>query len=82
MKYFATIDTNVLVSAALKPISNPGAILKLVDDGVVIPLVNNQILSEYQNVLSRPKFAFPKELVEKLLEILKRSAIFIQEKQY
>lgn len=56
MKYYVVIDTNVLVSAALKGNSNPGLILRMVDEGIILPLINKQIISEYVNVLKRPKF--------------------------
>ncbi len=39
MKYYAVIDTNVLVSAVLKPSSNPGMIIRLALEGIIIPLV-------------------------------------------
>ena len=40
MKYYAVIDTNVLVSAAMKPESVPGQVVELVLDGVIVPLLN------------------------------------------
>ena len=39
MKYYVVIDTNVIVSAAIKIDSNPGLILRLVDDGIIIFLL-------------------------------------------
>lgn len=56
MKYYVVIDTNVLVSAALKGDLNPGLILRMVDEGIILPLINKQIISEYVHVLKRPKF--------------------------
>ena len=56
MKYYVVIDTNVLVSAALKGNLNPGLILRMVDEGIILPLINKQIISEYVNVLKMPKF--------------------------
>jgi predicted nucleic acid-binding protein len=40
VKYFAVIDTNVLVSAALKWKSVPGSIIDLAFNDVIVPLVN------------------------------------------
>ena len=58
MKYYAVIDTNVLVSAMLKWNSVPGNIMELVFSGTIVPLLNEQIVKEYRDVLSRPKFHF------------------------
>lgn len=40
MKYYAVIDTNVLVSAMLKWDSVPGNVLELAFSGVIVPLLN------------------------------------------
>jgi uncharacterized protein len=48
-KYYVVIDTNVLISAALKPDSNPGIIFKFIDDGIIVPLINNEILNDIEN---------------------------------
>ena len=39
MKYYAVIDTNVLVSAALKWHSVPGSIVELVFEGYIITIL-------------------------------------------
>ena len=53
MIYYAVIDTNVVISAMLKPESNPGTVLKYALSGVVVPLVNDEILNEYITVTNR-----------------------------
>jgi len=50
MKYFAVIDTNVLVSAMLKHQSVPGNILDMVFSGIITPVLNYDIESEYRDV--------------------------------
>ena len=65
---FAVIDTNVIVSAAIKPDSIPGAILALVFSGEIRPVFSCEILNEYEKVLSRPKFGFKKSYVENVIE--------------
>ena len=67
MRFFAVIDTNVLVSAAMKPESVPGKVLELVLDGLIIPIFNKAIMKEYRNVLLRPKFAFSEQIVTDIL---------------
>ena len=64
---FAAIDTNVLVSALLNFHSNPGQVLLSVFNGETVPLVNEEILTEYRDVLARKKFRFPPDLVEIVL---------------
>ena len=64
---YAVIDTNVLVSALLNSRSNPGQVLLSVFKGETIPLINEEILAEYREVLARKKFCFPPELVEIIL---------------
>ena len=54
MKYFAVIDTNVLVSAMLKHQSVPGNILDMVFSGIITPVLNYDIESEYRDVISSP----------------------------
>ena len=58
----AVIDTNVLVSALLNFRSNPGQVLLSVFNGETVPLVNDEILAEYREVLARKKFRFPPDL--------------------
>jgi len=78
MKYYAVIDTNVLVSAMLKWNSVPGNVMELVFDGPIIPVFNPEILKEYRDVLSRPKFHFTKEIVDDVLESLEDRGISIE----
>ena len=63
MKYYVVIDTNVLVSAVLKSHSVPGSIVELAFDGPIIPILNEAIEKKYREVLSRPKFHLPEELI-------------------
>lgn len=64
------IDTNVLVSALLKPNGPPGRILDAVVQGVIEPVYNLAILTEYDAVLTRRKFAFDPEDVAAVLELV------------
>ena len=78
MKYYAVIDTNVLVSAMLKWNSVPGNVMELVFDGPIIPVYNSEILKEYREVLSRPKFHLTKEIVDDVLENLEHRGISVE----
>ncbi|MCR5029186.1 MAG: putative toxin-antitoxin system toxin component, PIN family [Fibrobacter sp.] len=71
MKFFAVIDTNVIVSAFLKWDSIPGFVLQSVFEGLVIPVFNEQILEEYSLVLKRKKFGFNQERIIEVIEQIK-----------
>lgn len=77
MKVFAVIDTNVIVSALLA--RNPDAatvkVLEAFFQGSIVPLVNDDILSEYADVLRRPKFRFPEELVAPVIQAIGAAAL-------
>ncbi len=66
-------DTNVLVSALLRPESIPARILDLVLSRQVNLVLDHRIYNEYQEVLLRPEFYFPREAVIDLLDFLWRS---------
>ena len=66
----AVIDTNVLVSGLLCADSPPGEIVDLVFANSITPVFDDRILYEYRHVLARPKFAFPKTVVEELMGVL------------
>ena len=67
MRFYAVIDTNVIVSALLKWNSVPGVVLQAVFNGFVVPVFNDEILNEYRNVLNRPKFGFSSELISETI---------------
>ena len=77
MKYYAVIDTNVLVSAMLKWNSIPGNVMELTFDGPIVPILNEQIVKEYREVLVRPKFHFTEEIVRDVLEDIQGKGIYV-----
>ena len=60
MNYYAVFDTNVLVSSLLTrhPDSSTAVVVDMITEGVIIPLYNEEILAEYNDVLHRGKFHF------------------------
>ena len=66
---YAVIDTNVIVSALLarKPATATAGVLEAMLCRRIAPLYSKEILDEYSNVLSRTKFGFPQDLVEKVI---------------
>lgn len=77
MIYYAVVDTNVLVSSMLKGSSIPGVIVSKVLDGPIVPLLNEEILAEYKDVLLRNRFGLDKEAVEELISSISKRAIFL-----
>lgn len=71
-KFFAVIDTNVIVSALIsKNIdSNPGKVFRAIVQERIVPLYNDEILAEYRCVLSRLKFHLSPELIETVLKAI------------
>ena len=77
MKYYAVIDTNVLVSAMLRWDSVPGCVLEHAFVGDIIPLLNEQVLKEYMEVLRRPKFQFDEEKINIIIDEIVKRGIFV-----
>ena len=71
------LDTNVLVSGLLTPFGPSGEIVRMVSAGELILYIDARILSEYQEVLHRPKFKFNKDLISILLDFIKLHGQFI-----
>lgn len=69
------LDTNVLVSALLKPSSKPAAILRLIINGQLELVFDTRILTEYREVLQRPRFRFMPEQVNALLDFFEKEGL-------
>lgn len=78
-KYYAVLDTNVLVSAILgaSRMSIPTKVLKAVTEEKLVPLYNDEIIDEYREVLLRKKFNFDPELIEIVLNTIVTDGIYI-----
>jgi putative PIN family toxin of toxin-antitoxin system len=63
----AVLDTNVLVSSLLSIHSNPAQVLLLVTSRELQPIYSSDMLVEYWAVLRRPRFAFPGDQVDRLI---------------
>lgn len=72
MKYFAVFDTNVLVSAMITHNSDSATVkvLEQVVKGHIVPLFNDEILLEYQEVLHRDKFNLREDDILNMLDLL------------
>ena len=81
MNYLVVIDTNVLISALLSKHSDAATVqvLNAVFDGTIIPVFNDEILAEYDNVLHRPKFKFSDTNIQLLLDTMKTYGVFAKQ---
>ena len=66
---FAVLDTNVLISAALahNKFSVPYSVFRGVVERRFVPLVDENIVREYWDVFSRPKFSFMQETINDIV---------------
>jgi uncharacterized protein len=71
------LDPNVLVSGLLTPFGPSGEIVRMLFSGELIVHLDARILSEYQDVLNRPKFKFNKEHIGLLLDFIKQYGQFV-----
>ena len=68
------VDTNVVVSAALKPDGLQRTVLLLAITKPARLYVSNAILTEYRDVLSRPESQIRKGLRQQLLDLIRKRA--------
>jgi putative PIN family toxin of toxin-antitoxin system len=64
------LDTNVLVSGLLTPFGSSGEIVRMIFSGELILCIDARILSEYKEVLTRPKFKFDKNKIAVLIDFI------------
>ncbi len=71
------IDTNILVSAALKPDGLQRTVLVLAITKPAKLFISKPVLGEYREVLARPEFKIRKGLQHQLLQLIKNRAQLI-----
>ena len=78
MKYYAVIDTNVLVSFLLTKNmeSSVFKVMELIKEGIIVPLLHPEITKEYNEVLRRCNFGFDETIITDLVSILTNTGIF------
>lgn len=81
---YAVIDTNVMVSALLARNAN-SATVKIVEcmaQGKITPLYHEEILTEYEEVLSREKFHIDVSVRKALLEYIRKNGVATERAEY
>ena len=79
MRYYAVFDTNVLVSSLLTKRTDTATakVINVISSGDIIPLYNQEILNEYDDVLHRRKFSFSEERIQKILLMIRQFGIAV-----
>jgi uncharacterized protein len=72
------VDTNILVSAALKPEGLQRTVLLLAITKPARLYVTEAILAEYREVLARPELKIRKGLRQQLLDLIKNHATLVR----
>lgn len=74
MRYYAVFDTNVLISSLLTKQTDTATarVVDAISSGDIIPLYNQEILNEYDEVLHRAKFSFSEERIQKILLMVRQ----------
>jgi putative PIN family toxin of toxin-antitoxin system len=72
------IDTNILVSAALKPDGLQRTVLVMAITKPARLYVTNAILTEYREVLTRPEFKIRRGLRQQLLQLVRNHAQLVK----
>ncbi len=74
---YAVIDTNVLVSAMItsNEYSSTIQVMKAMMERRIVPLYNDEIISEYSEVLHRAKFGFSEKQINLYLDAMRELGI-------
>ena len=71
------VDTNVLLSAALRNRLPESVVMRVATDDQWKWLITDEIQSEYTNVFSRPKFAFTEQTIQLWFNLLSMRTVNI-----
>ncbi len=83
MKFYAVIDTNVLVSYLLtrRNDSSVALVMELVKEGTIIPLLHAEIIKEYQEVLNRDKLKIDRTSILDAMNTITSMGLFCDRKE-
>ena len=79
MRYYAVFDTNVLISSLLTKRADTATaqVVDAISTGDIIPLFNQEILNEYDEVLHRAKFSFSEERIRRILIMIQQFGLSV-----
>ena len=71
------LDTNIIVSALLSPHGKPAYVFNRFVNGDFTLCADERIIAEYYVVLSRPKFKFNPQLIERIISFIRTHALIV-----
>jgi len=74
----AVLDTNILVSALMRPAGPPGRVMAAVARGDLVPVFNLATYNEYDSVLRRPRLRLDSEKVDAALAGIRAIGMLLQ----
>lgn len=79
MRYYAVFDTNVLISSLLtkQKDSATAQVVDAISSGDIIPLYNQTILDEYDEVLHRARFSFSEDRIRSVLTMIRQFGLAV-----
>jgi uncharacterized protein len=72
------LDTNILVSALLQPLGPPAQVFVLALGGSIQLCVSGSVYAEYEEVISRPRFARSADLIAATLQAIRENGIWVR----
>lgn len=78
----AVVDTNILVSGLIRRDSPPAEVLRAIELRLLRPVVCNAVVTEYRDVLGRPRLALPSEDVAHLIDLMISIAVWVHVPDY
>jgi putative PIN family toxin of toxin-antitoxin system len=72
------LDTNIIVSALLQPLGIPARVLVLALGGAIEMCISAAVYSEYEEVISRPRFSRSAEVISGALRAIRESSIWVR----
>ena len=80
MQYLVIIDTSIIVSALLSRHMDASTVkvLEALFSSQIVPLYNNEILCEYEDVLHRKKFNFSENLIQLVIQSIRDNGISVE----
>jgi putative PIN family toxin of toxin-antitoxin system len=72
------LDTNIVISALLHPIGAPAQVFVLALGGLIQLCLTGNVYSEYEEVLSRPKFHLSEETIATALHAIREKSVWVR----
>lgn len=72
------LDTNIIVSALLQPLGPPAQVLALAIGGLIQPCISGSVYSEYEEIISRPRFRLSDDVIAGTLQAIRDKALWVR----